>query len=256
MVRLKSKLFLVLGLALAALGTAALVPPEGGLAAPAGARADPPPPADKAAKERELERLWAELAQPDPAGSSAVLALFRQPEHTVPFLRTKLQPLKLDEKRCKELLKALGSNEEKTWKPAWDELDYLDPRLAIDLQTLMKDVTESPARTRLVELCSEMEAGSLAGQEVNFRSIAMGEENFNFSSETSGSWWAEHKIERIGVSPYQPKKSWLRAVRAAVVLEHIGTPEAMKALEQLATGHADALPTKTAKASLEHLKKR
>ncbi len=257
MARLKSKLFVVLGLALAALGPVALVFPAGSGdgAAPAEVRAAPAPPPDKAAKEQELERLWADLAKEEPACSSAVLKLFLQPEHAVPFLRDRLQPLKLDEKRCKELLKALGSDNEKTWKAAWNEFDYLDPRLAIGLQTLMNDVTEKPARTRLVELCSDRQADSMAGEDIDLRAIGMGDEGFNFSSNGSGAWWAEHKIERIG-GLGNPKKTWIRAMRGVAVLEHLGTPAAVTVLEQLARGHAEAAPTKAAKASLDRLKKR
>lgn len=40
------------------------------------------------------------------------------------------------------------------------------------------------------------------------------------------------------------------------ILEQIGTPDALKVLEQLADGHPDATPTKAAKESLERLKKK
>ena len=212
-----------------------------------------PVPVDRAAKAKELEALWAELYKDEPDASTALLKLFKQPEHAVPFLQAKLRPLKLDEKRCKELLKELGDEDEKKWKAARDELDYLDPRLAIDLQTLMNDNTENPSRSRMVELCSERKADELAGQQIKIRPV--GADGFNFSSN-GGSWWAEHKIERIGGHFWNPKRSWVRAARGAVILEQIGSPEAVKALEQLAEGHAEAFPTKAAKASLERLKKK
>ena len=159
-----------------------------------------PAPENKAAKKKELETLWADLYKDEPTASNAVLRLFKQPSHAAPFLKEKLRPLKLDAVRCKQLLKDLGSKDEKTWKTAWDELDYLDPRLAIDLSTLMNDVTETPSRTRMVELCSQWKADSLAGQDVLLRTA--GKDGFNFVSK--GSWWAEHRIDRIG------KSSWAR----------------------------------------------
>ena len=50
-----------------------------------------------------------------------------------------------------------------------------------------------------------------------------------------------------------PKKKWTRAVRAIVLLEHIGTPDAVAVLKELATGHADAQPTKAAKEAVARL---
>src|SRR5262249_59573455 len=108
----------------------------------------------------------------------AVLKLYKNAGAAVPFLKAKLQPLKLDAEQCRQLLQELGSADDKVWKAAWEKLDYLDPRLAIDLQTLMDEVTAVPARTRMVELCSGRKADSLAGEDVNLR--AVGDDGFNF----------------------------------------------------------------------------
>ncbi|QEL19923.1 hypothetical protein [Limnoglobus roseus] len=140
--------------------------------------AAPVPPANPEAKKKELEALWADLAKDEPVASRAVLKLFAQPEHAVPFLKANLGPLKLDADRCKRLLKDLGSGDEKTWRAAWAELDYLDPRLAIDLPTLMKDVTENPARSRMVELFSNRTADSMRGEALQLEAIGDGEYNF------------------------------------------------------------------------------
>src|SRR5207248_580532 len=51
-----------------------------------------------------------------------------------------------------------------------------------------------------------------------------------------------------------PSPLWVRAVRAAIVLEHIATPEARQLLQTLAKGEAEALPTKEAKAALDRFK--
>ena len=211
-----------------------------------------PLPVSKDAKTKELEELWADLVKDEPAASLAVLRLYKQSEHAVPFLKAKLRPLKLDADYCNKLLKDLGSDDEKVWKKAWDELEYLDPRLAIDLPTLMQNVTDNPARTRMVELCSERKADSLAGKNVQIRPV--GQDGFNFTAD-NGSWWAEHKIERIGGSVWNPKKAWTRAARGVAILEQLGTSEARAVLQQLADGHPDATPTKAAKESLARLKK-
>jgi hypothetical protein len=49
--------------------------------------------------------------------------------------------------------------------------------------------------------------------------------------------------------------SWVRAVRAVTLLEHLATPEARAQLQALAAGESDALPTSAARAALERLKK-
>jgi hypothetical protein len=213
--------------------------------------AAPARPVDKVAKKKELESLWTKLYEDEPASTTAAIKLFKQPEHAVPFLQEKLRPLKLEAVQCRKLLAELGSNDEKTWKAAWEALDYLDPRLAIDLPTLMNEVTTNPSRTRMVELCSDRDADSLSGQDVQIRPV--GDDGYNFFSK--GSWWAEHKIERIGKYRWNPKKSWTRAARGIAVLEQIGSPEARKVIEQMATGHPDAFPTKAAKESLKRMKK-
>lgn len=213
-----------------------------------------PVPADKEAKKRELDALWADLYQDEPTASTALLKLFKQPEHAVPYLKAKLQPLNLEPDRCRQLLKELGGDDEKVWKAAREELDYLDPRLAIDLQTLMNEVRENPDRTRMVELLSNRKADELLGKNVQLRPV--GNDGFNFFDPASGSWWAEHRVDRIGASAWNPKKAWTRAARGVAILEQLGTPEAVAVLEQIATGHEDAGPTKAAKASLERLTKK
>ena len=93
----------------------------------------------------ELKALWADLYGEDPAASAAVIRLYKNADAAVPFLKEKLPPLTLDADECRSLLTELGSKDEKVWKPAWEKLDYLDPRLAIDLKTLMEEVKENPA---------------------------------------------------------------------------------------------------------------
>ena len=78
---------------------------------------------------------------------------------------------------------------------------------------------------------------------------------YNFRQ--GGSWGAEHRVDRINVSNWGNKrKYWTRAVRAVVLLEHIGTPAAVAILRELATGHPDAQPTKAAKEAVAQVEKR
>lgn len=201
--------------------------------------------------QNELDAWWADLYGEDPVAANAIIKFYKNGDAAVPYLKERLQPLELQADQCKRLLKELGSDDEQVWRAAWETLDYLDPRLAIDLETLMENVTEAPARTRLVELCSGRKADSLAGEDLSIRSFR---NEFNFF-DGRGSWWAEHRVDRIGQSPWRPKRAWARAARGVAILEQIGTPDAMEVLEQLSSGHPDAAPTRAATDSLARIRK-
>lgn len=192
--------------------------------------------------EKQFETWWENLQDEESVASRALLKLSARPPESVAFLKKKMKPLKIDNDDVFALLDKLASDDEKVWKPAFEELEYFDPRLAIALEALMLDVTESPARQRMVEVMSGRPAGSLVG-DVNLRKV--GDDGFNFFGG-KGSWWAEHKISRINAHAWpNPKKKWTRAVRAIILLEHIGSPEAVAILKEMATGHPEAQPTKT-----------
>jgi hypothetical protein len=59
----------------------------------------------------------------------------------------------------------------------------------------------------------------------------------------------------VELSRWRWHKEWCRATRAVMLLEHLGSLEAVKVLEAMATGHADASPTIAAKQALERLKR-
>jgi hypothetical protein len=46
---------------------------------------------------------------------------------------------------------------------------------------------------------------------------------------------------------YVQRPAWTQLLRAVVILEHIDTPDARALLKEMATGHPDAPPTRTAK---------
>ena len=151
----------------------------------------------------------------------------------------------------KALLLKLNNGNEQVWKAAFEELEYFDPRLAIELPELMDRVKESPGRQRMVELLSERDPGTLSKKSIDLRPVGDG---YNFFAPDFGSWWAEPKVSRLNSVRWAGvKRKWTRAQRAIVLLEHIGTPEAESVLKEMATGHPDAQPTKAAKEALERI---
>jgi hypothetical protein len=227
-----------------------------GLARPGWAAPDRAAPA---AARKALDALWADLAGDELTASRALLRLAARPTEAVELCGEKLKPLKIDEKRVRALLADLGSEQEPTWKAAAEELEYFDPRLAIDLPTLMDAVPDRVPRARLVAILSgdRPAAGLLERNEP----ITLGRhggqnEEVYYNFRQGGSWWAEHRVDRLNVGTWGNKrKYWTRAVRAVVLLEHIGTPAAVAVLKELAGGHPDAQPTKAAKAAVARLGK-
>jgi hypothetical protein len=212
-----------------------------------------PPGQAKEAQRIELNDLWLDLEKGELDASRALLKLYDQPKEAVAFLERRMKPLKIDEEQVRALLDWLGSDRDEIWKPAFEQLEYLDPRLAIDIVTLMAEVKEAPARQRMVEVMSGRQPGSLGDKTVNLGGIGRAEGMY-FESK-SGTWWAENKVARINAREgwNNPKKKWTRAVRAIVFLEHVRTPGAIAILEDMATGHPDAQPTRTAKEALERI---
>lgn len=220
------------------------------LALARGIRADRTPPEPEG-----MDSWWTDLEMNEPHASRALLKFSTRPNESVPYFADRMGPLRADPDWLQVRLKNLGSDKPEVWKPAFEELEYHDPRLTLGLETLMKDVTEAPARQRLVEVLSGRPAGSLAGKKVDLRRFGEGKEiAFNFVDPQAGSWWAEPSIARLNATNWgNPKKKWTRAVRALALLEHIGTRGAVAILAEMATGDPDAQPSKVAKEALERV---
>jgi hypothetical protein len=208
---------------------------------------------DPHSSDKQLAAWWDDLEKGDAEASRALLKLSARPNEAVQFLAKKMRPLKIDAERVKELLAQLASKDEATWKKAFVELEYFDPRLAIDLETLMKTVTQAPARQRMVELLSGREAESLAGKEISLRPLGIGD-GYNFFAPNFGSWWAEHQVARLNSAGWGNTRSkWTQSVRAIILLEYIATPQSLAILNIMAQGHPEAQPTKAAKLAARHL---
>lgn len=215
--------------------------------------AAPVPAVDAAALKKEQEAAWADLAKEEKIASRALLKLSTRPNDTVNFLKNAMKPLIIDEVAVKKRIEELGSEDEKIWKPAFETFEYFDPRLGMTLLAAFDESKPGLARQRLVAVMGDAKAETYVGADVQLRSTG-GEDEYNFS-QNGGSWWAEARVSRISRSRWGTyKRYWTRAERAIVLLEHIGTPEAVAVLKSMATGHADAAPTVTAKESLKRLK--
>lgn len=203
-------------------------------------------PGEDVGLEEQMKQWWADLEQGEPQASSALLKFSDHPEQSIEFFAERLQPLSLSEQELDTLIVKLSSGDDAIWKPAFEELEYRDPRLAMDLEYLMDKVVKGPARQRLVEIMSGYEPGTLAGQNITLSKIGNGS-GYNFRSR--GSWWAEHRVERINTTGWgNQKPQWTRACRAIALLEHIGSREALAILHELgAGGHEDAQPTQAAR---------
>jgi hypothetical protein len=196
----------------------------------------------------QMQSWWNDLEKSDPEASRALLKMSKKPDETVAFLKENLPALKIEPDEARQLLKDLESDDETVWKPSYEKLRYLDPRLAIELPVLMVEITNPVARPRMVEILSDRDQGSLSGKELQYQTFAGGQ---NFSDGRS-SWWAEKDLAKL-CDRYNEKAAWTRASRAIVLLEHIGTPAAVDVLKNLATGNPDAKPTKVAIEALENL---
>lgn len=208
-----------------------------------------------------MEAWWSDLEKNEPDASRALLNFSSHPTETIAFFKRNLRPLVVDPEIIQALLTQLGSDKEAEWKAAFADLQYFDPRLAIDLPTLMDQVKESPTRQRLVEILSDRPPGSLAGQKIEFRKVGREVNWYNFyTPDSSGhggvSWGADGNISHLGNGFWNTKTSWIRAIRAIVLLEHIGTPDAVAIIKSMDAGNPEAQPTKVAQDALAHLAKR
>jgi hypothetical protein len=201
---------------------------------------------------QRMDNLWADLEKEEPWSSRALLDFSDKPAETVAYFKEHLKPLKIEQKELDDLLSALGSDDEKVWKPAFDKLEYFDPRLNVDLATLIQNADDQPGRNRLIEVLCNYSPGYLKGKTVQLRGVGDGYNFYtaNLAGQGGSSWWAENKISRLT----RQKKQWVRASRAIVLLQHIGSPDAIALLKDMATGNPQAEPTIVAKVALDSLR--
>lgn len=198
---------------------------------------------------QELDDWWADLAKPEPWCSRALLDFSSKPDQAVAYFKEHLKPLKLEQKDLDDAMKDLASDDETVWKPAFEKLSYFDPRLVVDLDTLMQNTQEPAAKTRLASILNDADSDTMAGQSITIQKYNNGQYIIRAGSGGAirRAWIVDGRVSHI------TKAKWTRASRAIVLLQHIGTPGALAILKDLATGDPQAQPTKIAKVAVDSL---
>jgi RNA polymerase sigma factor (sigma-70 family) len=212
--------------------------------------------ANKAPAGKALDELWADLASTDEARSArAILALGATPRQAVPFLRDRLQPVKVDARKVATWIKQLDSESFRDRESAHRELEYLGKYVKADLEKAITDKSTAELKQRVKRLLKHIGEDAptpAAAQQLQGGDVSVSNINGKIEIKING------KVLDLSPQVIQkrsPQPAWQRAVRAVAVLEHIGTAEATRVIEVMAGGEAEALPTRAAAEALKRLKK-
>lgn len=198
---------------------------------------------------KTFEKLWEDLQSVDDHVSSrALLALSKDQEKSVAFLRERMKPLRVEKGRVKQLLQVLGDADKKKAQQAFDEMLYLDPRLVLNDEEI-REALVSPGSARLASLFCGL--GFDYQWSDDWHWYSPNNEVYLFSD--SGQLVPyEVSITVAGIDT-RDRKTWVRALRAIALLESIDSRESRLILKNMATGNPDAPPTKAARLALERL---
>ena len=207
------------------------------------------------------EAAWDDLAQDEPLATRAVLDFAAQPKAAVAFFKTKLHPLKADRDEVKKLIADLGSEKEGVWQAAFEKLGRTELRLALDPEEAFAEAKTDAAKLHLATLLvspDDLVRFARVGMIRTVRLHAEGrgkERAFHLVVTDSGLGESIPVIQSFPVARVADvrRPTWTRDVRAVVILERIGTPEAQAILKDVVTGHADAPPTRVARQALDRL---
>jgi HEAT repeat protein len=203
-----------------------------------------------------LESLWADLAGGDAVQVARATLKFAVAKDAVAFLQGRLEPVKVDRKAVAQLLEQLDSEKFEEREQAARKLAYLNKYIKADLEKVLSGKPTPEVKKRVTELLDKLppEGGAPAPAAVMPRGRSVSVSNMG----------GEIRIlidgKPLDLTPqvartYGPPSAWVRAARAAAILEQIGTPAARKVLEEMAGGEKDALPSQAAREALERMKK-
>ncbi len=199
---------------------------------------------------------WTDLASPDEIKAArALLALSETPKETVAFLADHLKPVKADKSAIAQLVKDLDSDDVKVRDAASRELEYLGKYAKPELERYLEKPPSPEVKKRLGNVLDKVpsdEKTPAAMPQIKGRSVGVSNVGGNITIMIDGK-----PLDLTTLAPPPPpppNPGWVRAARATVILEHIGTPEARQVLERLADGEKEAAPTKAAREALERLR--
>jgi len=216
-------------------------------------------------KKKELDDLFNKLGRSGPDGTKATLAFVGQPNTTVTYLKQRLRPLKLTVDEAKGLIAKLLGDEEKGVKEAMKEFAELDPRLAMHISDIWAEAKTGEQQERLMcVFLGQTDEHALCTFDLRLPKETDYPANFYVQAKPNvpANAFKTGRLPNytVGVARdmAQLKQGghWSSHASAIAVLEHIGTPEAVKVIEDMATGHPDAGPTIAAKEALARLKKK
>lgn len=211
----------------------------------AGPASAAPVPTDPKAETRRLEALWADLLSPDAVvHARAVFALLDHPRAT-DFLAGKLPPVKASADQLKAWLTDLNSDDEKVRQAAFEELQYFDPRLELTPPEQVNLVTTPNGQRLLASVWWGWSLKQLRPDTVRTELKPQpGTRAYMFTEHYAGGSSGTGSDVLPVAEVATP--AWRRVAVAALILGSKGTDESRGPLKRLATGHPDALPTRTA----------
>jgi hypothetical protein len=203
----------------------------------------------------------------------AVDRLLAVPKDTLPLFKEKLMPLTLTKKDGEKLLTRLFSDEAKEVQAALREIQYYDLRLAMSVEQAWEEAKTPTHRGRIVSAMWLQSVMDFDLSRVDEQHRLLDYTYHPPDAEFDG-WHATTRL-RAGLSDDDVRKAvgvggstrvdntladkhskwgaarWRREESAIYILDAIGTDDAIAIIKDMATGHADAGPTKAAREVLK-----
>ncbi len=214
------------------------------------------------------EAAWDKLWRDEPYASRGVLEFAASPKAAVAFFGAKLKPLKTDKAAVTKWIADLDSDKDDVWNPAYIALDYFDPVLVMTPAEAWAEAKGHRAKHRLAALMTgrpEVMTGGPVRPDENDMALVRRGDGFRVviydlpfpeRGRQPGRGPPAKEAREFPVAMRAEtvqRPAWTQVTRAVVILEHIGTPEALAVLKEMATGHPDALPTVTAKQAVARI---